>query len=270
MKTIRLIGIPYDEHSSYQRGSAWAPPVIREALYNPSSNMWSETGMDVGAPGFIFDAGDVPVADGVEAIAQIEAAMLAQVRHADPVLALGGDHAITYPLVRAAAQQNPDLTILHIDAHPDIYDEFEGDRFSHACPFARIMEEGLVKRLIQVGIRTMNGHCREQAKRFGVEVIEMKDFDEKKLPVVNSPVYLSLDMDGLDPAFAPGVSHREPGGLNVRQVINLIRHIDLPLVAADIVEFNPRRDVQDLTAMLCAKFVKEITAQMVYTNREKK
>jgi arginase len=265
MKPIRITGIPYDEHSSYKRGSAGAPPFIREAFHNPSSNTWTETGIDVGQPDLVIDSGDAVIEDGPAALNKIELAMQNQLAYGSPVVALGGDHAITYPLVRAAARYNSQLSILHIDAHPDIYDEFEGDRLSHACPFARIMEAGLVKRLVQVGIRTMNGHCRQQAARFGVEVIEMKDFDETKLPVFDSPVYLSLDMDGLDPAFAPGVSHREPGGLTVRHVVKLIQGVNQPMVAADIVEYNPIMDVDGLTAMLCAKFLKEILGQMLVT-----
>src|ERR1017187_4286495 len=88
-------------------------------------------------------------------------------------LSLGGDHSITYPIVKAFARRYPELTIFHFDAHPDLYDEFEGNRLSHACPFARIMEAGLAKRLVQMGIRTINRHQREQAQRFGVEVVEI-------------------------------------------------------------------------------------------------
>src|SRR6185503_18721469 len=91
------------------------------------------------------------------------------------VMALGGDHAITYPVLRAQAAAYPGLTIVHFDAHPDLYDEFEGDRLSHASPFARIMEQKLAARLVQVGIRTLNAPQRAQVARFGVELVEMKD-----------------------------------------------------------------------------------------------
>jgi agmatinase len=178
-------------------------------------------------------------------------------------LSLGGDHAITYPIIKAFARKYPKLSILHFDAHPDLYDEFQGNRYSHACPFARIMEEGLVKRLVQVGIRTINGHQREQVERFGVEVIEMKDWRDNLHLVFDSPVYISFDLDGLDPAFAPGVSHREPGGLSMRQAIDLIHRVNAPVVGADIVEFNPRMDLSGVTAMVCAKLIKEIAAKML-------
>ena len=262
MKQIKLLGIPYDEHSSYKRGSAGAPPLIRQALNNPSSNLYSEMGLDLGLPGLLLDQGDVAIPDGPRSFTQIETAMAASLQDRQPVVVLGGDHAITYPLVKAAAAVYPKMSILHFDAHPDIYDEYEGDRWSHACPFARIMEEGLVQRLVQVGIRTMNNHCRQQVTRFGVQVVEMKDLKDNWLPQFDTPVYLSFDMDGLDPAFAPGVSHREPGGLSLRQVIQIIQNIQVPLVAADIVEYNPLMDVDHLTGMVAAKMLKEIVSRM--------
>jgi agmatinase len=179
------------------------------------------------------------------------------------ILALGGDHAITYPIVRAHGARYGDLNILHLDAHPDLYDEYEGNRHSHACPFARIMEEGLARRLVQVGIRTMSPHQRAQAERFGVEVIDMPRWQPEMSWQFDGPVYLSVDMDVLDPAFAPGVSHREPGGLSTREVIRLIQSIGSAIAGADIVEFNPERDPTAITAMAAAKFVKEIAASML-------
>jgi arginase family enzyme len=155
--------------------------------------------------------------------------------------------------------------VLHFDAHPDLYDEFEGDRFSHACPFARVMDERLADRLVQVGIRTMNGHQREQADRYGVEVIDMRAWVAGTRPVVNGPVYVSIDVDALDPAFAPGVSHREPGGLSVREMLTVIQSLPSPIVGADIVEFNPSQDPIGLTAPVCAKVVKEVAGKMLET-----
>ncbi len=176
-------------------------------------------------------------------------------------IVLGGDHSVTYPVVKALGRRYKKLNILDFDAHPDLYDEFEGDRYSHACPFARIMEERLVSRLVQVGIRTMNGHQRRQAERFGVEVIEMREFRENLALVFESPVYISFDMDALDPAFAPGVSHHEPGGLSTRQAIQMIQTITAKIVGADIVELNPGRDPLGMTAMAAAKILKEIAGK---------
>lgn len=125
------------------------------------------------------------------------------------------------------------------------------------------MEEGLARRLIQVGIRTMNRHQRDQADRFGVEVIEMSDWLAGSRPRTEGKVYLSVDLDGLDPAYAPGVSHREPGGLTTREVLDLIQRLAGDLVAADVVEYNPRQDVSGLTATVAAKIVKEVAGRMM-------
>ena len=179
------------------------------------------------------------------------------------MIALGGDHSVTYPILRAVNARYRQPTILHIDAHADLYDEFEGDRYSHACPFARIMEEGLAARLVQVGIRTLSAHQRAQADRFGVEVIDMRAWVAGMRPIVEGPVYISVDLDGIDPAFAPGVSHWEPGGLTVRDVLGMIQDIRSPIVGADVVEFNPRRDPSGMTAMVAAKIVKELAGTML-------
>ncbi|MGH9835809.1 MAG: agmatinase [Blastocatellia bacterium] len=257
-----LIGIPWDENSSFMRGAAEAPPLIRAAFHSESANLWSESGIDFGARP-IFDAGDVEPASGAAMLDRITDSIAALLDQNYRPISLGGDHTVTYPIIRAFAKKYPRLSILHFDAHPDIYDEFQGNRFSHACPFARIMEEGLVERLVQVGIRTATGHQREQIERFGVEVIEMKDWRDDWPIDFDTPVYISFDLDGLDPAFAPGVSHREPGGLSTRQALNSIHNVSSPVVGADIVEYNPRMDVNGVTAMVCAKLLKEIAAKML-------
>jgi agmatinase len=246
-------------------GAALAPPKIREALLSPAANGWSESGIEILASGVIGDAGDLTLPPTAEARAMIEQGVREVVERGDRPLSLGGDHSITYSAVRAVASRAPELTIVQIDAHPDLYDSFDGDRFSHACQFARIREEGLAAHLIQVGIRTMTGHQREQATRFGVDVIDMRRWSRGDRPHASGPVYLSIDLDGLDPAFAPGVSHPEPGGLTVRDVLDVVRELDGPVVGADIVELNPLRDVNGLTAFVAAKLVKEVAARMIET-----
>ncbi len=248
--------------SSFLRGAAEAPRRIRAAFASESANLWSESGVDFGAHP-IHDGGAVALSGGTAALAEIETAIGALLDRGFQPISLGGDHAVTYPVLRAFARRYPRLSLLHFDAHPDLYDEFEGNRYSHACPFARIMEEGLVERLVQVGIRTMTGHQRAQIERFGVEVVEMKDWRDDWPIDFDTPVYVSFDIDGLDPAFAPGVSHPEPGGLSTRQALNAIHSLSAPLVGADLVEYNPSRDVHDLTAMVCAKLLKELAAKIV-------
>src|SRR6266550_774802 len=263
VKRVAIIGLPFDADSSFMRGAAAAPPLIRTALYSDAGHLWSESGLDLGAGSVLINAGDVEDATDTEMNSRIELAITDLLERDLLPISLGGDHAVTVPIMRALARKYPRLNILHFDAHADIYDEFAGNRFSHACPFARIMEEKLAQRLVQVGIRTLNGHQREQVRRFGVEVVEMKDWRDDLIFEFDAPVYISFDMDGLDPAFAPGVSHREPGGLSTRQAINVIQGMRGTVVGADIVEFNPRMDPQNLTATVCAKLIKEIAAKML-------
>jgi agmatinase len=176
---------------------------------------------------------------------------------------MGGDHSISHPILRALGRQYQGLTVVHLDAHPDLYQELGGNRHSHASPFARVMEEGLVDRLVQVGIRAMTPHLRTQAERFGVEVVDMRTFSPEWRVEASGPVYLSIDLDCLDPAFAPGVSHHAPGGLATREVVRIIQDLEPPLVGADIVELNPTRDLHGMTAMVAAKLLKEILARML-------
>lgn len=262
-----LLGIPLDVNSSYLRGAANAPAKIREALHSDASNNWTELGVDLGAARAFADAGDLHLSDSLEKVtedfAEIERAVGEIVEKNEALVSLGGDHSVTYPILKAFGRYYSDLMIVHFDAHPDLYDEFEGSRVSHACPFARIMEERLAKRLVQLGIRTMNGHQREQAARFGVEVVEMRALPAYDRLKTHGPVYISFDTDVLDPAFAPGISHREPGGMTVREGIAHLHAIGGTIVGADVVEYNPAQDVSGMTAMVAAKIVKEILGKMI-------
>lgn len=262
MRTLpQLIGLPYDASSSFLRGSAAAPPLIRQALRSPAGNSFTESGADLSR---LADAGDLDLPeDAASARAQIQSRIEAILENGFAPICLGGDHSITYSIMRAIAKQHPSITILHIDAHGDLYDEFEGDRFSHACPFARILEEELCGRLVQVGIRTLTPHQRDQIARFGVDTIEMQHFAGGARPGIDGPAYLSIDLDGLDPAFAPGVSHREPGGLTVRDVLAMIHGLKGPIVGADVVEYNPSQDLGGVTASVAAKIVREIAGAIL-------
>jgi arginase len=262
--TPTLVGIPYDASSSFLRGAAAAPPLIREALVSSATNRWSERLIDTGASGVMSDAGDLVLRNERGELPRIEEEIQQLLGDQRRPISLGGDHAISYATIHAVRQRAPKLTVLHFDAHPDLYPEFEGRRDSHACQFARLLEERCIDQLIQVGIRTMNDVQHLQAERFGVEVIDMQRWaaGDRKY-TLQHPVYVSIDVDVFDPAFAPGVSHREPGGLDVRAVLTAIESIDQPIVGADIVEFNPSRDPVGLTAPVCAKLVKELVARMV-------
>jgi arginase len=257
---VVIVGVPFDDHSTFLKGAALAPQRIREALHSPSSNMSTESTRDLDREPRLVDIGDLVIADYIH---DIELAISHILEKDAFVLSLGGDHSITYPILKSYVRKYKYLDILQLDAHPDLYDEFAGNPFSHACPFARIMEEKLAARLVQVGIRTMNPHLQEQSERFHIETIDMKSWNSSVKLTFNGPVYISLDMDVLDPAFAPGLSHPEPGGLSTREVLKIIQDLDAPVVGADIVELNPNRDLNGLTAMAAAKFLKEIVEKMI-------
>lgn len=253
-----LIGAPTDVNSSFLRGPAKAPAFIRAALACDSANSASEAGPELGVDLELIDQGDLALDETAADHARIVEATRHAVLAGQVPITLGGDHAISFPAVEGVASVVGPVQILHFDAHPDLYDDFDGNPHSHASPFARILERGLATRLVQVGIRALNHAQRGQVERFGVEVVSMRRFAPERVPRLEAPLYISIDLDGLDPAYAPGVSHQEPGGLSVRELLDCLDLQRAPLVGADIVELNPDRDVNGVTAMVAAKLVREL------------
>ncbi len=262
-KQIKLIGVPLDANSSYLRGAALGPMAAVEAIHCDSANLWTETGFNL--HGVLNHKGVLDLGAADSAMKNIEQSAFDAAQSGQPPIFIGGDHSITYPLVKGMRRAVGDFSILHFDAHPDCYDIFDGNKLSHACPFSRIMEEGLCTRLVSVGIRTATAHQREQKDRFGINWLEMKHKSSWTPLTFDNPVYITFDMDALDPAFAPGVSHHEPGGLSTRDVLDIIHAISAPVIGADVVELNPSRDVGDMTAMVAAKVIKEIAGMMLQT-----
>ena len=258
-----LLGIPLDHNSSFLRGAAQAPPLIREAFHSEHWNKTTETRVDLGAPGIFEDAGDLAVMESPDAFQRIEDAVAKIIEDGKRPVSLGGDHSITAPILRAIGKRIPAITLVHFDAHPDLYADYEGNPHSHASPFARIMEEQLVHRLIQIGVRTMNTHQNDQAEKYAVRIFEIKDLPDPTHLNLAGPIYVSFDMDALDPAFAPGVSHWEPGGLTTREAISYIHALPGPIIGADLVEFNPVHDPTGLTATVAAKILKELLGKMI-------
>jgi agmatinase len=260
-----LLGIPLDHNSSLLRGAAQAPPLIRQAFHSDHWNKTTETHVNLGVPGIFEDAGDLPAMETPDAFTRIEDAIAKIVEAGKRPVSLGGDHSITAPILRAIGKRIPAITLVHFDAHPDLYADYEGNPHSHASPFARVMEEQLVHRLIQIGVRTLNAHQHEQAEKYGVKIFEIKDLPDPTHLNLAGPIYVSFDMDALDPAFAPGVSHWEPGGMTTREAISYIHDLPGPIVGADIVEFNPVHDSTGLTATVAAKILKELLGKMLAT-----
>lgn len=258
-----LLGIPLDHNSSFLRGPAQAPPLIREAFHSDHWNKTTETHVDLGTPGIFEDVGDLPAMDAPDAFTRIEDAITKIVEAGKRPVSLGGDHSITAPILRAIGKRIPAITLVHFDAHPDLYADYEGNPHSHASPFARIMEEQLVHRLIQIGVRTLNAHQNEQAEKYGAKIYEIKNLPDPTHLNLAGPIYVSFDMDALDPAFAPGVSHWEPGGMTTREAISYLHALPGPIIGADLVEFNPVQDATGLTATVAAKILKELLGKML-------
>ena len=262
---IKLIGIPYDANSSFLKGPSHAPARIRLMEVEGSANSFTEDGLEVKDKVNYEDCGDMRFesTDAQKAFATIQKNIKALIADGSKILSFGGDHSVSFPVIDAVADKHPQLNILHLDAHADLYDNFDDNPYSHASPFARLMETGKIASLTQVGIRTFNTHQKEQAERFGVKVVEMKDFNFDFIENLPSPLYISVDLDVLDPAFAPGISHHEPGGMTTRELIKIIQNIPAEIIGADIVEYNPIRDINNMTAMVAYKVFKELVAKMV-------
>ncbi len=261
---LAIVGVPFDEKSSFRRGAAAGPEAIRRVSTGRCYNPDTELGVDLSEETVLVDLGDVDTSgDMLKTFSGIEEKVsLVLAAGAVPVI-LGGDHSITYPAVKAVARKFKSLDLLHLDAHPDMYEDLYGDRLSHACPMARILEDRLVKNLVQVGIRATTPEMEAMARKYRVRTITVREYPEKLELEFNNPLYISLDLDVFDPAFAPGVSHHEPGGLTSRQVLDLIHNLKARIVAFDLVELNPSRDVSEITASLAFKLVKEIAGKVV-------
>jgi len=260
-----IIGVPFDDKSCYLKGAAKGPSAIRAASTGKAINPWTELGVNLEEETTLVDLGDMDVAgEASEIFARIEKKIFEILKKEAVPIILGGDHSISYPAAKAFSRKFKSFDILHFDAHPDLYEELYGDRYSHACPFARIVEDGLVQNLVQVGIRAATGQQRSKAVEHGVRTIWMKDLKEIPSLEFSNPLYISFDLDALDPAFAPGVSHHEAGGLSTRQVISMIHALKAKIVGLDVVELNPERDQTGITAAAAVKIIKEVAGTIIF------
>ena len=270
---IVFVGVPEDSQSSFRRGSAGGPQRIRLAYDGNCYNSTTESGVDLA--GTVADLGDLPSKSSWELTArsyQEFAAWLFQIRKL-PFFA-GGEHAVTVPIIAALAEIGEPVHLIQIDAHPDLYPDYEGSRSSHACTISRALEMSHVASVTQLGIRTMNASQRPLFERYRERIHMFAASDLiGELPQLShipagAPVYLTVDLDGFDPAFAPGVSHSVPGGLTPRQVLNFIQNANWQLVGMDAVEVNPDVDVNNQTSILAARMLHEgmgyAARQMVY------
>lgn len=259
--TVALIGFPWDASSSYARGAAQGPAVIRSTLFSEASSPYSLSGEDIRKAINAYDFADLPE-DPAQCRDAITARIATAIKAGRKPMSLGGDHSVTYPILRAMRDVHGPVNVFHIDAHPDLYESFEGDPYSHACPFARAIEDNCIGNLVQLGIRSASPQQRQFGKERGVVMLGAEEIDAVPYDRLCAPLYVSIDLDGIDPAFAPGVSHQEPGGLTTREVLKALSNLPDAPVGADVVELNPTFDVNMATAHVAARLVKELTALM--------
>lgn len=273
---VAVVGIPYDGATSYRSGARFGPRGVREQ----SLLLWGYHNALAVAPFralSVIDYGDVEVVpvDVLATQRAIEAEVGAIVAAGCTVLALGGDHSVTLPLLRAHARKYGPLGVIHFDAHPDTWDsEFGGNKYSHGTPFRRAIEEGLIdtSAYLQIGIRGPTSGPQEYADalRLGARMITLDEALASGIPAVvnevrqrigSRPVYLSLDIDALDPAFAPGTGTPEVGGFTSQQILQMLRGLKgLNFVGFDLVEVAPPFDHAGITSVLAANLAFEFLA----------
>ena len=270
---VAVVGIPFDSGTSYRSGTRFGPRKIREA----SLLLWGFNAVLGVAPAKdlkMVDYGDMEVIP-----VDIQATMEVITNEAATILAnntfpisLGGDHSITLPLLRAHAAQFGPLAVVHYDSHPDTWNREFGDQpYSHGTPFRRALEEQLIDKeaYLQVGIRgpVSDSFDLDEARELGAQIITINQAFELVIPAViekihdvigKGSVYVSLDIDSVDPAFAPGTGTPEVGGFTSYQMLQLVRGLrGLNLVGFDLVEVSPPYDHSDITAILAANLVFE-------------
>ncbi|WP_344344380.1 agmatinase [Agrococcus versicolor] len=274
---IAVVGIPFDGGVSYRPGARFGPAHVREASrllrpYNPAQDVHPFGAQQVA------DAGDIAVNpfDLSEAVAEIEAGAHALGQDVDRIVAIGGDHTIALPLLRAVHAQHGPVAVLHFDAHLDTWDTYFGQPITHGTPFRRASEEGLIDQTasMHVGIRGplySKEDLRDDA-RLGFAVVTSEDLEEEgvaaaiariRARVGDAPLYISIDIDVLDPAHAPGTGTPEAGGLTSRELLRILRALaDLRIVGADVVEVSPAYDHAQLTAVAASHVVYELLSAM--------
>jgi len=259
---IVLLGLASDTQSSFRSGARKAPEHIRNAYDGYCFTATTESGVDLYK--MVTDLGDLsPKVNWEQTSNHFQIRAESIFKKGKNAFFLGGDHAITIPVVEALSSLGQPVHFIQFDAHPDLYPDYEGDIYSHACVAARILEMNHVASVTQIGIRTMNHMQQQLADRYENKLrIFNASSLQNSMPSLaylpkDAPVYISIDMDCFDPAFAPGVSHPVPGGLTSRQVLNFLLNMRWNLVGMDVVELNPAMDINNQTAILAARLLHE-------------
>ena len=272
---IAVVGVPFDAGTSYRPGARFGPAAIRSASrllrdYHPALEVEPFGAQQVA------DAGDIACNpfDIGEAVAQIERGSEELLTVADTLVTLGGDHTIALPLLRSLARRHGPIALLHFDAHLDTWDTYFGASMTHGTPFRRAWEEGLLRdgQSLHVGIRgpLFSRQDLVDDASFGFGIVTAMDLEVMRIEGVvervrqrigDAPVYVSVDIDVLDPGFAPGTGTPESAGLTGRELLGILRGlVGLRVVGADIVEVAPAYDHADITATAACHVAYELLA----------
>ena len=275
---IAVLGAPFDGGTSFRPGARFGPLAVRTASRHLRTAYHQELEVAPFRKVQAVDAGDVPVNPFVieDAISQIDNHAGQLVGDRTRLITIGGDHTIALPLLRAVRRVHGPVALIHFDAHLDTWNTYFGASLTHGTVFRRAFEEGLLveDHSMHIGIR---GPLYDRSdlvddRRFGFEIVRASDLDRLGSEEVSDriqrrvgacPVYLSVDIDVLDPAFAPGTGTPEMGGFTSRELLALLRRLDgIPLVGADVVEVSPSYDTAEITALAAATVVYDIVSLM--------
>ncbi|WP_282845771.1 agmatinase [Microbacterium oxydans] len=270
---IAVVGIPFDSGVSYRPGTRFGPSHVRESSrllrpYNPAQDV------SPFAIAQVVDAGDIPVNpfDLTEAVTEVEHAALALGEQVQRIVTIGGDHTVALPLLRAVAAKHGPVAVLHFDAHLDTWDTYFGAPITHGTPFRRASEEGLIDLTASCHVGTRgplySKQDLEDDERLGFSIVSSEYIEEHGVEAAiarilqrigDKPLYVSIDIDVLDPAHAPGTGTPEAGGLTSRELLRILRALtSRNIVGADVVEVSPAYDHAQMTGIAASHVVYEL------------
>lgn len=258
-----LLSIPYDLKSSLRRGAREGPHALKAALFEEVFNPFSERGVNTRERGILLERGPVAAIDNFLLFEEAVLREVHRIRKGQILATLGGDHSVAIPVLKGLRKVHGKMNILFLDAHPDLYPEYQGDPYSHGCVSSRMMDMGPWRRVFHLGVRCATDRQVARATEHGIETIHAWRFEEAMGLSLAGPTYLSIDLDVLDPAFAPGVGNPVPGGISTRQLFDWIHGLDVDLVGFDICELNPRWDRAGITGITAARILMELMAHCI-------
>lgn len=258
-----MVGLPYDGTCSYRPGTRFAPELIRIASYGLESYSPLQD-RDLDEVRF-YDAGEIEFQLGnrEDSLLKIQTAAEATLSYDKKWLGVGGEHLVTYPALKAYSKKYPELYLIHFDAHADVREDYIEEKLSHACVMRRISELITSNNLIQIGIRSGTQEEFNWMKENNTLVKSQEEFKERLKFLQDKPVFLSIDLDVLDPSLMSGTGTPEPGGMTYGEFMSWLMMLkNLNIVGADVVELSPHYDQSGVSTVTAAKVIREVLLLM--------